>query len=78
MERKRCDSVNDLSELQLHKHARLMFFAYEGRQGYLGSKAWMPLPTEWEIIDDYLSAVEVFMELGVEGHYARANKEVFG
>lgn len=61
-----------------HRHAQLMFFAYEGRQGYLGNKAWMPLPTEWEIIDDYLSAIEVFMELGVEGYYARANREVFG
>ncbi len=62
----------------LHRQAKLMWMAFEGRQGYLGSKAFMPLPTEWEIIDDYLGAVEVFFELGVEEHYARANAEVFG
>jgi hypothetical protein len=60
-----------------HKHARLMWIAFEGRQGYLGNRSFMPLPTEWEIIDDYLSAVTVFMELGVEEHYARANREAF-
>jgi hypothetical protein len=38
----------------------------------------MPLPTHWEIIDDYLTATRVFLELGVEGHYAKANREVFG
>jgi hypothetical protein len=38
----------------------------------------MPLPAEWEIVDDYLSAVTVFAELGVEGYYARVNREVFG
>ena len=61
-----------------HRHARLMWIAYEGRQGYLGSPSFMPLPTEWEIVDDYLSAVTVFVELGVEGYYARANREAFG
>lgn len=38
----------------------------------------MPLPTEWEIIDDYLTAVTLFVELGIEGYYERANREVFG
>ena len=38
----------------------------------------MPLPTEWEIIDDTLTAITVFVELGVEGIYARVNREVFG
>lgn len=61
-----------------HKHARLLFMAYEGRQGYLGRKEWWPVPTEWEIIDDYLSAVRVFLELGAEGRYSRVNREVFG
>jgi hypothetical protein len=60
-----------------HKHAKLMWIAFEGRQGYLGRPSFMPLPTEWEIIDDYLSAVTVFTELGVEGWYARANAEAF-
>ena len=54
-----------------------MWVCFEGRQGYLGRKSFMPLPTEWEIVDDYLSAVTVFLELGAEGHYARANREVF-
>jgi hypothetical protein len=61
-----------------HKHAKLMWVAFEGRQGYLGRPSFMPLPTEWEIIDDYLSAVTIFLELGVEGHYATANEAVFG
>jgi hypothetical protein len=61
-----------------HKHGRLMWIAFEGRQGYLGRKSFMPLPTEWEIVDDYLSAVAVFLQLGVEERYARANREVFG
>ncbi len=61
-----------------HKHARLMWIAFEGRQGYLGRSAFMPLPTEWEIIDDYLTAITVFAELGVEEAYAKANREVFG
>jgi len=61
-----------------HRHAKLMWIAYEGRQGYLGRPSFMPFPTEWEILDDYLSAVTVFAELGVEGYYAKANEEVFG
>jgi hypothetical protein len=60
-----------------HKHARLMWVSFEGRQGYLGRPSFMPLPTHWEIIDDYLTATRVFLELGVEGHYAQANREVF-
>jgi len=60
-----------------HRHAKLLWIAYEGRQGYLGQPSFMPLPTEWEIVDDYLSAVQVFVELGVEGHHARANREAF-
>ncbi len=62
----------------VHKHAELMWIAYEGRQGYVGRASFMPLPTEWEIIDDYLGAVQVFLELGAEEQYARANQEVFG
>ena len=61
-----------------HRHGRLMCISFEGRQGYLGRRSFMPLPTEWEIVDDYLSAIRVFVELGVEGYYARANREVFG
>ncbi len=61
-----------------HRHARLAWLVYEGRQGYLGRASFMPLPTEWEIIDDYLSAITIFIELGVEEHFARANREVFG
>jgi len=61
-----------------HKHAKLMWIAYEGRQGYLGNKGWWPIPTEWEIIDDYLSAITVFIELGAEEYYSKVNREVFG
>jgi len=61
-----------------HRHARLMWVSFEGRQGYLGRPSFMPLPTEWEIIDDYLTAVQVFLELGVEEHYTKTNREVFG
>jgi len=61
-----------------HRHAKLMWMAFEGRQGYLGRASFMPLPSEWEIIDDYLSAIEVFAELGVEGYYDRANSAAFG
>jgi len=61
----------------VHRHAKAMWMAFEGRQGYLGRPSFMPLPTEWEIVDDYLSAITVFIELGVEGHYAKANREVF-
>ena len=62
----------------LHKHAQLMWCSYEGRQGYIGQSSFMPLPTEWEIIDDYLGAIEVYLELGAEGAYERANAEAFG
>ncbi|HUS80226.1 MAG TPA: M14 family zinc carboxypeptidase [Armatimonadota bacterium] len=62
----------------IHKHARLMWMAFEGRQGYLGRSTFMPVPTEWEIVDDYLMAVEAFVELGVEERYTAANREVFG
>jgi len=55
-----------------------MWVTYEGRQGYIGRSSFMPLPTEWEIIDDYLTAIQVYLELGFEEHYARANREVFG
>jgi len=61
-----------------HRHAKLMWMAFEGRQGFLGRMSFMPLPTEWEIIDDYLSAITVFVELGSEGYYARANRQTFG
>jgi len=61
-----------------NRRHHLLFAAFEGRQGYLGSPSFMPLPTEWEIIDDYLGAVEIFLELGQEEYYARANQEVFG
>lgn len=62
----------------LHKHAKLMWLSFEGRQGYLGRSSFWPLPTEWEIIDDYLGAIELYLELGAEGRYAKANAEVFG
>ena len=61
-----------------HRHANMMFVGFETRQGFLGKKGWMPLSTEWEIIDDALEAITVFVELGIEGYYARANREVFG
>ncbi|MBN1671548.1 MAG: hypothetical protein JXR37_10970 [Kiritimatiellae bacterium] len=61
-----------------HKHARLYWLAFEGRQGFLGNKGWWPIPTEWEIVDDYLTAIGVFLELGAEGLYAESNREVFG
>ena len=60
-----------------HRHGRLMCIAYEGRQGYLGRSSFLPFPTEWEVIDDYLSAITVFLELGIEGFYAKANRDVF-
>ena len=62
----------------VHKHAQLFWFAVEGRQGYVGRPAFMPIPTEWEIIDDYLMEISVFLELGIERLYAEANKSVFG
>ena len=61
----------------LHHRGQLLCFSYEGRQGYLGARSFMPLPTEWEIVDDYLTAVTLFVELGIEGFYERANREVF-
>ncbi|MGH2352233.1 MAG: hypothetical protein ACRDI2_13880, partial [Chloroflexota bacterium] len=61
-----------------HRRAHLLWFSYEGRQGYLGSAAFMPLPTEWEIVDDYLTGITSFLELGAEGRYAHVNREVFG
>jgi hypothetical protein len=51
---------------------------FEGRQGYVGSSAFMPLPSEWEIIDDYLAAVTIFLQLGGEGLWTAANRETFG
>jgi hypothetical protein len=66
------------NSILFHKQARLMWMAYEGRQGLLGQPGFMPLPSEYEIVDDYLSAVTVFAELGTEGYYARANAEAFG
>jgi hypothetical protein len=61
-----------------HRHAQMLFCAFEGRQGYIGRRGFMPLPTEWEIVDDYLTAVEVFLELGLEGKIDAANRQVFG
>ena len=61
-----------------HRHAKLMWLAFEGRQGYLGRASFMPLPTHWEIVDDYLTAIQVFLQLGGEGAYRRANRECFG
>jgi hypothetical protein len=61
-----------------HKHGKLMWAAFEGRQGHLGHRGYLPLPTHWEIVDDYHSAITVFLELGVEGFCARANRETFG
>lgn len=61
-----------------HRQAALLFFMYEGRQGYLGRPSFMPLPSSWEIVDDYLTAVQVFLQLGLEGAYAQANRQVFG
>lgn len=65
------------SHLFYHQ-AKLLWIFFEGRQGYLGRRTLMPYPTQWEIIDDYLTAVGVFLELGVEGRYEEANGEVFG
>ena len=41
------------------------------------SGAAMPLPTEWEIIDDYLSAITVFVELGT-GALRPGKPQTFG
>lgn len=61
-----------------HQRAHLMWIAFEGRQGYLGSPSFMPQPDHATIVQDYLSAIQVFIELGNEGWYARANQETFG
>lgn len=61
-----------------HRQAKLGWMGFEGRQGYVGSSSFWPMPSEWEIIDDYLSAVMVFLELGAEGLWAEANAETFG
>jgi len=66
------------NSLLFHRQAQLGWMSFEGRQGYLGSASFMPLPTEWEIIDDYLSAVRIFLELGADGLWAEANAETFG
>ena len=60
-----------------HRHGKLMWMAFEGRQGFLGRSSFMPLPTEYEIVDDYLAAVCVFAGLGCEGLVAEANRAVF-
>lgn len=61
----------------VHPACQLMWIAFEGRQGYPTKQFW-PITTEWEIIDAYLEAISVFVELGVEGFYARANQAAFG
>lgn len=61
-----------------HRHAKLMWIAYEGRQGYLGRASFWPRPSEWEIVDDYLSAVQVTLSLAVEGTIREVNRGVFG
>ncbi len=61
-----------------HRQAQLGWMAFEGRQGYLGRASFMPQPTEWEIIDDYLSAIQIFLELGAEGLWAEAQSQTFG
>ncbi len=66
------------NSILFHTRAQMLFCGFEGRQGYVGNCAWWPLPSEWEIVDDYLNAVQVFMELGGDGLYARANRETFG
>ncbi len=66
------------NSILFHRQAKLGWMGFEGRQGYLGRASFMPLPTEWEIIDDYLSAVMIFLELGANGAWAEANAETFG
>ena len=61
-----------------HKQAKLGWMSFEGRQGYIGHSNFMPLPSHWEIIDDYLGAVMIFLEMGAEGLWAEANAETFG
>ena len=55
-----------------------MWIAYEGRQGYIGRRSFWPIPTEWEIIDDYLTAVQVTLGLAADGTIGKVNREVFG
>ncbi|MGE5532402.1 MAG: M14 family zinc carboxypeptidase [Bacteroidota bacterium] len=66
------------NSILFHKQAKLGWMGFEGRQGYVGSSAFMPLPSEWEIIDDYLTAVTIFLQLGGEGLWTQANRETFG
>lgn len=61
-----------------YEQAKMLWIYFEGRQGYLGRRSLMPFPTEWEIIDDYLTAIGIFLELGVEGRYGAANDRAFG
>jgi hypothetical protein len=66
------------NSILFHKQAKLGWMGFEGRQGYLGRASFMPQPTEWEIVDDYLSAIMIFLELGADGLWAEANAETFG
>lgn len=66
------------NSILFHKQAKLGWMGFEGRQGYVGRSAFWPIPGEWEIIDDYLSAIMIFLELGAEGLWAEANAETFG
>lgn len=66
------------NSILFHRQAKLGWMSYEGRQGYVGRAAFMPLPGEWEIIDDYLTAVTIFLRLGAEGLWTEANRETFG
>lgn len=66
------------NSILFHKQARLGWMGFEGRQGYVGNSCFMPLPTEWEIIDDYLIATQVFAQLVAEGLWGRANQQTFG
>jgi len=61
-----------------HKHCRLMFVTFEGQVGYIGRPDLLPLISEYEIIDNYLMMMRVFVELTVEGRCAEANRAVFG
>ncbi|MBI2297910.1 MAG: hypothetical protein HYU66_02975 [Armatimonadetes bacterium] len=66
------------NSILFHRQAHLGWLAFEGRQGYLGRPGFMPLPSLWEIVDDYLTAVRVFLEVGADGWFARANRATFG
>lgn len=67
-----------LNNCVFHKHCQLMFITFEGQVGYVGRPDLLPLITEYEIIDNYLMMMQVFIELGIEGRYAAANRSVFG